>query len=91
MMIRGRHRGLPYKFDRAIMSPNQDLLKKDELQERNVTGQQVLTNPPVGSTTTGIEGIRRLSLSGIRRPSSRTSNENRLSRRMTAASQAIVD
>ncbi|KAK4565714.1 low affinity potassium transporter [Recurvomyces mirabilis] len=31
MMIRGRHRGLPYALDRAIMLPSENLHRKDEL------------------------------------------------------------
>ncbi|KAH9842164.1 Cation transport protein [Teratosphaeria destructans] len=30
MMIRGRHRGLPYALDRAILLPSENLRKKDE-------------------------------------------------------------
>lgn len=33
MMIRGRHRGLPYSLDRAIILPSDKMLKKDEVQE----------------------------------------------------------
>jgi potassium uptake Trk family protein len=33
MMIRGRHRGLPYTVDRAIMLPNQNMKRHDRLQE----------------------------------------------------------
>ncbi|CUM67505.1 uncharacterized protein PRCAT00005204001 [Priceomyces carsonii] len=33
MMIRGRHRGLPYTLDRAIMLPDAAMRKRDELQQ----------------------------------------------------------
>lgn len=44
VMIRGRHRGLPYTLDRAIMLPNEKMERYDEIQEeaemeRIVTGQ----------------------------------------------------
>ncbi|KAK9447597.1 cation transport protein-domain-containing protein [Limtongia smithiae] len=33
MMWRGRHRGLPYALDRAVMLPNNKILEKDKQQE----------------------------------------------------------
>lgn len=33
MMIRGRHRGLPYTLDRAIMLPDADMKRRDAMQE----------------------------------------------------------
>ncbi|KAI5948642.1 TRK1 [Candida theae] len=35
MMIRGRHRGLPYAIDRAILLPNAQMNRHDEVQERH--------------------------------------------------------
>ena len=35
MMIRGRHRGLPYTIDRAIMLPNAAMKRHDRLQEEH--------------------------------------------------------
>ncbi|RCK62589.1 Low-affinity potassium transport protein [Candida viswanathii] len=35
MMIRGRHRGLPYAIDRAIMLPDADMKRHDRLQEEH--------------------------------------------------------
>ncbi|CAK9436979.1 uncharacterized protein LODBEIA_P14660 [Lodderomyces beijingensis] len=35
MMIRGRHRGLPYAIDRAIMLPDADMKRHDRLQENH--------------------------------------------------------
>jgi Trk-type K+ transport system membrane component len=31
MMIRGRHRGLPYKLDRAVILPSE---RQEEIQDR---------------------------------------------------------
>ena len=31
MMVRGRHRGLPYELDRAILLPSESLHKKEDL------------------------------------------------------------
>lgn len=36
MMIRGRHRGLPYALDRAIMLPDQPLLDLEPEDEKTV-------------------------------------------------------
>lgn len=52
MMIRGRHRGLPYSLDRAIMLPDKDMQRLDRVQEhhavrRNTTLERVNT----GSST----------------------------------------
>ena len=33
MMLRGRHRGLPYRLDRAIIVPDERLIKHDEGEE----------------------------------------------------------
>ncbi|KAG7194403.1 low affinity potassium transporter [Scheffersomyces spartinae] len=35
MMIRGRHRGLPYSLDRAIMLPNKMMAKRDHVQQEH--------------------------------------------------------
>ncbi|KAG2732155.1 hypothetical protein G9P44_004572 [Scheffersomyces stipitis] len=35
MMVRGRHRGLPYTLDRAIMLPDADMQRRDHLQENH--------------------------------------------------------
>ncbi|CAG84747.2 DEHA2A10340p [Debaryomyces hansenii CBS767] len=35
MVIRGRHRGLPYALDRAIMLPDDNMQKRDNLQENH--------------------------------------------------------
>lgn len=36
VMIRGRHRGLPYTLDRAIMLPSEKLAEHDEVQEEQI-------------------------------------------------------
>lgn len=37
MMLRGRHRGLPYALDRAILLPSQKILEKDKSAEERLT------------------------------------------------------
>ncbi|KAK7203551.1 cation transport protein-domain-containing protein [Myxozyma melibiosi] len=37
MMLRGRHRGLPYALDRAILLPSQKIVEKDKDAEERVT------------------------------------------------------
>ncbi|OAA65958.1 potassium ion transporter [Niveomyces insectorum RCEF 264] len=38
MMIRGRHRGLPYGLDRAILLPNESLLEKEAARAAEASG-----------------------------------------------------
>ena len=40
MMIRGRHRGLPYTIDRAILLPNDEMRRHDDLQEQHALRRQ---------------------------------------------------
>ncbi|KAF7581438.1 potassium uptake protein, Trk family protein [Clavispora lusitaniae] len=40
MMIRGRHRGLPYSLDRAIMLPDADMQRRDMMQETHAQRTQ---------------------------------------------------
>lgn len=40
MMIRGRHRGLPYAIDRAILLPNAEMNRHDEVQEQHAMNRQ---------------------------------------------------
>ncbi|TKA80593.1 hypothetical protein B0A55_02897 [Friedmanniomyces simplex] len=40
MMIRGRHRGLPYALDRAILLPSENLKDKDKALDRTMTAQR---------------------------------------------------
>ncbi|SGZ56716.1 CIC11C00000001478 [Sungouiella intermedia] len=55
MMIRGRHRGLPYTLDRAIMLPDADMKRRDAMQEHHaVQRAQTLDMAPTASTE-GIE------------------------------------
>lgn len=37
MMIRGRHRGLPYQLDRAILLPSERLIGDDRLDQASIT------------------------------------------------------
>lgn len=60
MMIRGRHRGLPYSLDRAIMIPDADMQRRDKIQEnhairRNNTLERQMTNSTEPET-----GLRRM-------------------------------
>ncbi|ODV81240.1 potassium transport protein TRK1/TRK2 [Suhomyces tanzawaensis NRRL Y-17324] len=48
MMIRGRHRGLPYSLDRAIMLPDDHMQRRDRVQENhairnNATMERAMT------------------------------------------------
>lgn len=62
MMIRGRHRGLPYTLDRAIMLPDDDMQRRDAVQEHHALQRaQTLDVAPTRSTfndasSTGITG-----------------------------------
>lgn len=54
MMIRGRHRGLPYSLDRAIMLPDDDMQKRDKLQENHAAqraAQRIETAPTLATFT----------------------------------------
>ena len=65
MMVRGRHRGLPYALDRAILLPSDSLHKKEDedaakrIQRRNSNasemdhGNHPLDRPPTTATTSG--------------------------------------
>lgn len=68
MMIRGRHRGLPYELDRAILLPNESLHVKEDvdaakrIQRRNSNasgidsnGNGLKRNPTSATTVTGRE------------------------------------
>lgn len=65
LMIRGRHRGLPYALDRAIMLPDDLMKKRDRWQEshairRTNTLEATMTNATdVGSTSGAMDGLRR--------------------------------
>lgn len=60
MMIRGRHRGLPYTLDRAIMLPDDDMQRRDAVQEHHaIQRAQTLDTAPTRTsfregTSTGI-------------------------------------
>lgn len=42
MMIRGRHRGLPYKLDRAIVLPSENLVEDGTAEDQNWNQRQYL-------------------------------------------------
>ena len=52
MMIRGRHRGLPYSLDRAIMLPDKDMQRLDRVQEHHaIRRNTTLERANTGSST----------------------------------------
>ena len=57
MQIRGRHRGLPYELDRAILLPSENLHKKEDadasrrVHRRNSSLSQLEPGPPMSSRT----------------------------------------
>ena len=58
MQIRGRHRGLPYQLDRAVLLPSDRLHKKDMDTAKRVTRRNSMLNrsntqgdPPVNTTS----------------------------------------
>ncbi|CAN3368345.1 low-affinity potassium transport protein [Diutina catenulata] len=62
MMIRGRHRGLPYTLDRAIMLPSKTMRKRDNIQEvQEMRRQQTLDR----ANTADTRGSGRMSNRGI--------------------------
>lgn len=84
MMIRGRHRGLPYTLDRAIMLPDKDMQRRDRVQEhhavrRNTTLERVNTGTLTNDNGFGLRGAvsRRLSDANIFRRRSSTGNLHR--------------
>ncbi|CAM1505342.1 Fc.00g109790.m01.CDS01 [Cosmosporella sp. VM-42] len=70
MQIRGRHRGLPYGLDRAVLLPSESRFKKEAEDD-----QPMLIRTRTGNSaapTTGFERGRRNSSSGRGRSTSRT-------------------
>ncbi|CAH6721822.1 low-affinity potassium transport protein [[Candida] jaroonii] len=60
LMIRGRHRGLPYNLDRAIMLPNDDMTRRDYLQENHeLRRQETLERSMSTGTTSGVSNTAR--------------------------------
>lgn len=51
MMIRGRHRGLPYALDRAIMLPDADMERRDDIQQNHAMQRAATTDAVLRSTT----------------------------------------
>lgn len=79
MMIRGRHRGLPYSLDRAIMLPDANMKRRDAVQEHHAikraqTLENVLTKTSThDAASTGV-GNR---LSGLKRTITRRASSYR--------------
>lgn len=75
MMVRGRHRGLPYSLDRAIMLPDKQMEKRDRVQESHALRREQTLEP----TSTIVDNpltrmfTRRASASGLRQRRSRSS------------------
>lgn len=66
MMIRGRHRGLPYSLDRAIMLPDDNMMKRDQVQENHaIRRHETLERSHTeGNSTTGHDLYQALSRRG---------------------------
>lgn len=76
VMIRGRHRGLPYGLDRAIMIPNDKMLRKDEVQQHHeLRRQETLERQNTQASASGNGLFRAISRKGddLRRRRSSTS------------------
>ncbi|KAL8897414.1 MAG: hypothetical protein Q9192_002583 [Flavoplaca navasiana] len=62
MQIRGRHRGLPYELDRAILLPSESLHKKEDMdaaqraQRRNSSLSNLQPTSPSGACHAGTKG-----------------------------------
>ena len=62
MQIRGRHRGLPYELDRAILLPSESLHKKEDMdaaqraQRRNSSLSNLQPTSPSGACRAGTKG-----------------------------------
>lgn len=63
MQIRGRHRGLPYELDRAILLPSEHLAEKEALDaaqrahRRNSNATAVSNGTDLAAVNTGIHGV----------------------------------
>lgn len=90
MMIRGRHRGLPYALDRAIMLPSEKLKRTDTLQETNTRNRLMRSSSTMNSTGDGQSDTgdtRQSSTGGIRRRMRRMSVSTILSTTPTPANR----
>ena len=78
MQIRGRHRGLPYELDRAIMLPSESLHRKEDedakqrMMTRRNSGLHSTSRRPSQSGT--VREPNRPSLSVARSQTARSSN-----------------
>ncbi|KAF2436858.1 hypothetical protein EJ08DRAFT_666996 [Tothia fuscella] len=85
MMLRGRHRGLPYALDRAILLPSESLQRKEaEMNERqrarraSMSGHDPLsgdTVSPVGPAVGQLPSMSRMTTVGMRRGSNATQDD----------------
>ena len=55
MMIRGRHRGLPYELDRAILLPSESLQAKEEKEGKRILSRR-RSSLSAMSTTSAVDG-----------------------------------
>lgn len=92
VMVRSRHRALPYKVDRAILLKHKDLRSRDKEQEGRVRNPQKMANPSEGQPSilqrAGTTVTSRLRTAGTLRSrrtmSSRNSARNSIHRQISA-------
>lgn len=78
MMIRGRHRGLPYTLDRAIMLPDQNMKRRDDMQEHHaIQRAHTLDIAPTATSATDIASSHRGVFGGLKRTITRTASAYR--------------
>ncbi|KIW07237.1 hypothetical protein, variant [Verruconis gallopava] len=85
MMLRGRHRGLPYALDRAILLPSESLQRKeqamdDQRRERRASVASLAASHADG---TGVETIQQVGELTARTNASRVSTRSRSRRRLS--------
>jgi hypothetical protein len=73
MMLRGRHRGLPYALDRAVLLPGEGL-KKDKVRELEA---RMLDNDRRASEVTGVNVVDRQGVIGANMPDRRATAHQR--------------
>ena len=81
MMVRGRHRGLPYDLDRAILLPSESLHRKEDADAARRVGRRnsVTSNTlPVGASTT--QGTGRMRGGGFERNATEDRRKRRASK-----------
>jgi len=73
MQIRGRHRGLPYELDRAILLPSESLHRKEAQEEERLLQRRMSTMSGPGGTLMGSRTLTDRGLTSAR--SHRSSHE----------------